>query len=189
MSNNASRRKKRILRKRRHKRISKKIKKYSKKYDYIIFVDGSASGKNKLATAAAVIFDSRENIMEQKAVIVDHATSNQAEYLGLILGLYMVYKLDLKGKVIFYSDSRLLVNQLYGIYKINSKKLYDLFEIVSNFLSPTMSVKWINREHNRAADALAHNALKRNGDTKYMLCDKDFYLILPDWMIDDEEFI
>ena len=131
---------KKKLRRKYLNKATKKLKKYMSRYPYVIFVDGSASGKSKFATASAIIFRYGE-VIDKAAVEVAHATSNQAEYLALILGMWLVRKNNIEEKCIFYSDSRLVVNQVTGVYKINSRYLKDLFEIVKLLLKGNWKIK------------------------------------------------
>lgn len=73
-------------------------------------------------------------------------TNNRAEYLAVILAAENVPS----GSVIF-TDSRLVVKQISGEYKIYVKELLDLYNRLKKLIEEKkLTVLWIPREENLA---------------------------------------
>ena len=87
-------------------------------------------------------------------------TNNEAEYHALIEGLKAVadWKPD---RVELYLDSKLVVEQMEGRYKIKKPELQDLCRkaIELRKLLGEVTVKHVAREKNKGADALANMAI------------------------------
>ncbi len=87
-------------------------------------------------------------------------TNNEAEYLALIDGLKAVeaWKPD---RLEVYLDSKLVVEQMSGQFKIKKPELQELAKEAKSLLSrfPEVAFKHVEREKNRGADALANRAI------------------------------
>lgn len=87
-------------------------------------------------------------------------TNNEAEYHALIEGLRAVteWKPD---RLELYLDSKLVVEQVSGRYKVKKPALQALCrratELISGF--DEVAVKHVEREKNKGADALANMAI------------------------------
>jgi len=113
-----------------------------------------------------------KTILEGQRYIGDDCTNNVAEYFGLIEGLkalrasaHYVGHLDIEG------DSKLVVNQLNGFYRVQSPRLRPLCNRVRGMLArcqgrefETCSFRHIDREDNTTADALANDAVQEEED-------------------------
>ncbi len=90
-------------------------------------------------------------------------TNNEAEYKALIWGLKNALALGIKS-IDCIADSELMVKQINGSYKINSKKLKPLFaevkELASKFLE--FSISHVLRSSNKEPDAMVNQALDMN---------------------------
>jgi ribonuclease HI len=88
------------------------------------------------------------------------ATNNVAEYLALIEGLTAVgeWKPD---RVEVYLDSKLVVEQVAGRFKVKNKALAPLHARTLKLLAglPEVTVGHVAREKNKGADALANRAI------------------------------
>jgi ribonuclease HI len=88
------------------------------------------------------------------------ATNNEAEYKALIEGLKAVteWKPD---RLEVFLDSKLVVEQINGRYKIKKVELQQLHRQAKSMLDGfgEWVVAHIERERNRGADALANRAL------------------------------
>jgi ribonuclease HI len=88
------------------------------------------------------------------------ATNNEAEYKALIEGLAAVteWKPD---RLEVYLDSKLVVEQLNGGYKVKKVELQPLHRRAKEMLGGfgEVVIAHIERERNRGADALANRAL------------------------------
>lgn len=87
-------------------------------------------------------------------------TNNEAEYHALIEGLKAVseWKPD---RVELYLDSKLVVEQMNGRYRVKSAELAPLFKEANDFLKrfPEVSITHVERAKNAGADALANMAI------------------------------
>ena len=85
----------------------------------------------------------------------------QAEYYGVWKGMQCADTLGVK-KIVVKGDSKLVVNQLSGIWQCNSTKLMHLHassgETKRNFDS--FSIQHVGRNFNRRADELANIAVR-----------------------------
>lgn len=92
------------------------------------------------------------------------ATNNVAEYRALVWGLENVLALGHE-EVTVFADSELLVKQINGAYRVKNAGLKPLFTeslaLLRRFSS--FEVKHVRREQNKAADALANEAMDSRG--------------------------
>ena len=128
---------------------------------YIIRADGASRGNPGEASYGAVLFDGDSEV----ASASEHlgvTTNNFAEYSGVIAGLKLALAHDPNAEYLVQLDSKLVVEQLSGNWKVKSK---DLMPLVSeaNKLASRLKVRfeWIPREQNSRADSLANEALDR----------------------------
>lgn len=88
------------------------------------------------------------------------ATNNEAEYQALIEGLKAVreWKPD---RLEVYLDSKLVVEQINGRYRVKKPELQPLHKRAKELLDGfgEVAVAHVERERNRGADALANRAL------------------------------
>ena len=92
---------------------------------------------------------------------VGEATNNQAEYQALIDGLKAVigWKPD---RLEVYLDSKLVVEQVNGRWKVKEPELKELHRQATELLRPfgdRVTVIHVDREENRGADKLVNMAL------------------------------
>jgi len=90
-------------------------------------------------------------------------TNNEAEYLAVIRALELVSWLTIGSEenILVQSDSKLVVNQVNGEFRINYDHLAKLCGKVRELVEEMpckVSFVWINREKNGIADALASQA-------------------------------
>jgi ribonuclease HI len=87
-------------------------------------------------------------------------TNNIAEYTAAIMGLEYAKAQGCR-KVRLLADSELLVKQVNGLYKVKNEGLKPLHAKVKELIASigSVEVKYIPREQNKAADALANKAI------------------------------
>ena len=86
-------------------------------------------------------------------------TNNQAEYHALIEGLKTVKEWN-PGRVEIFLDSKLVVEQVKGQYKVKEPSLQRLHKEVVRLLDGLpYEIKHVAREENRGADHLANMAI------------------------------
>ena len=122
----------------------------------VIYADGRARPNPGPAAVGIVIQGQAGEIVKEISQRIGKATSNQAEYRALILGLEEAGKLGAVHLDIRL-DSELLVRQIKGQYRVKNAELKPLFQRVNQLFSKFRSVQieHIPREQNRVADALA----------------------------------
>lgn len=135
------------------------------KYDrLIIFCDGGAVNNPGPAACGIVFYNREGKKILQLSKFLGIATNNQAEYRAVIFALETI-KAKFKVKELqFYIDSKLIVEQLNGKYKLKNEGLKPLYNQVKllqlNF--PLVLFDHIRREKNRLADRLVKIEIKRN---------------------------
>jgi len=119
-----------------------------------IYIDGSCRA-NKLSGIGvyAVLQDS---VMFTLSRTVPVKTNNQAEYMALLIALDEADRLNFD-YVEVYCDSKLVVEQVKGNWRINDEVLKDLhyqaIDSSKDFVS--FNIKWIPRHKNNEANDLA----------------------------------
>jgi len=128
-----------------------------------IFTDGGARGNPGPAAAAFVVKDEQGNILAEKGIAIGNTTNNVAEYRAVIEALQWLKKNpDFLGKNLscrFHLDSKLVVNQLNGLFKIKNKNLRDLIISVRRLeqeIKGDFCYYYIPREKNRHADLIVN---------------------------------
>lgn len=129
----------------------------------LIFTDGAARGNPGPAGCGAVILDEDGTIIEKHHQYIGTATNNIAEYKALILGLTEVKKFKKVTEIRCYADSKLMVEQVNGNYKVKNQALIELHGQVRNlvFELPPAQFFYIPREKNKEADKLANIAIDK----------------------------
>jgi probable phosphoglycerate mutase len=99
-------------------------------------------------------------LLAEVAEAIGTATNNVAEYRGLIAGLRAAHSVDPEAKVDVRMDSKLVVEQMSGRWKIKHPSMRPLaLEAASVFPPGQVGYSWIPRERNVHADRLANEAL------------------------------
>lgn len=129
--------------------------------DYIVMADGGSRGNPGAAAYGTVVIDvASQKVLIEKAGYLGIATNNWAEYNGLIAGLKLVAELDPNAKVEVRLDSKLVVEQMSGRWKIKHPDMQKLaVEASKLFSAENISYVWVPREENALADALCNEAL------------------------------
>lgn len=129
-----------------------------------VYTDGASRGNPGPASYGFFIQDSRGKILYEEGKYLGINTNNFAEYSGVLNALvYIQKKFRSVSEINFFMDSKLVVEQLSGRYKIKSltlKILIDQIQVLENNF-PGISYQHIRRELNTKADLLANLALDR----------------------------
>jgi ribonuclease HI len=125
----------------------------------IIHTDGACRGNPGPAAIGVTIKDEKGKLLASISRAIGHTTNNQAEYRAMIAALEQAVKLGAR-QVELNSDSELVVKQLCGRYRVKKDTLQPLFEQVKALSArfESFRVKYIPRELNSEADALANKA-------------------------------
>ena len=91
-----------------------------------IYTDGASRG-NPGEGAIAFVFVEHEKVILFKAEYIGKTTNNVAEYRAMISALSEAINKNIK-EVILTSDSKLVISQIKGVYKIKVEHLKKLNE-------------------------------------------------------------
>lgn len=128
---------------------------------YIIEADGGSRGNPGPAAYGTVVRDSAtDQVLVEKAGYLGETTNNVAEYTGLLEGLALAFELDPEAVVEARLDSKLVVEQMSGRWKIKNDALRKLaIEGQGIARGKSVTYTWVPREQNKAADALVNELL------------------------------
>jgi ribonuclease HI len=123
-----------------------------------IFIDG-ASRNNPGPAGAGVYITCAGNTIVKSGYYLGKKTNNQAEYLALLIALFLIHKKSVK-KIIIKSDSELLVKQMNGLYQVRNQELKKIKSLVDKLLKhKSWEIKHVLREKNKIADKLANEGI------------------------------
>jgi ribonuclease HI len=133
------------------------IKTTKKSYAWALFVDG-ASRKNPGPSGAGIYIEKDDVLVMKSGYYLGIKTNNQAEYLALLLGLFIVEEHVSAGDTVrIISDSQLLVRQLHGIYKVKQPHLLPLHAACKQKMQQLgATIAHVLRHENVEADAMAN---------------------------------
>jgi probable phosphoglycerate mutase len=128
---------------------------------FIVEADGGSRSNPGEAAFGAVVFDAdTREVVAERGERIGIASNNVAEYSGLIAGLEAVRELDPEAQVDVRMDSKLVVEQMSGRWKIKHPDMRTLALRARDILPPqNVTYTWIPRAENGAADALVNDAL------------------------------
>lgn len=126
----------------------------------IVEADGGSRGNPGIAGAGALVRSPSGEVLAATAVPLGRASNNVAEYTGLIEGLKLARALDERAEVEVRMDSKLVVEQMSGRWKIKHADMRRLADEASRVLPPLqVSYTWIPRHENSDADTLSNEAM------------------------------
>ena len=128
--------------------------------------DGGSRGNPGVAGYGALVRDTDTGtVLAERAEPLGTASNNVAEYRGLIAGLEAAAAIDGAADVVARLDSKLVVEQMSGRWKIKHEDMRDLAlqarDLVAGITRAGGSVRfeWVPREQNKDADALSNVAM------------------------------
>ena len=127
----------------------------------VIEADGGSRGNPGPAGYGAVVWNAdHSTVLAEAKQAIGRATNNVAEYRGLIAGLDEALQLGATEAVVFL-DSKLLVEQMSGRWKVKHPDLVELHaqarKLASRF--DRIGYTWVPRDRNSHADGLANEAM------------------------------
>ncbi|KOG66972.1 acid phosphatase [Streptomyces griseoflavus] len=127
----------------------------------IVEADGGSRGNPGPAGYGAVVIDPESGQpLAETAEYIGTATNNVAEYRGLLAGLRAAHALDPDAEVRVRMDSKLVVEQMSGRWKIKHPDMRPLAAEARTVFPPgRVTYEWIPREQNKHADLLANEAM------------------------------
>jgi len=130
-----------------------------------IFCDGGSRGNPGPAAIGFVVQDENEELIFEHGEEIGRATNNTAEYQAVVYALHWLAGFCWQRslfKVDFFLDSKLVVNQVNGNYKVKKihlKKLLKQLKRLEKKISIKPNYHYICREKNHLADSLLNQAL------------------------------
>lgn len=129
----------------------------------VVFTDGASRGNPGPASFGFTISDGRGGLLYEQGKYIGITTNNVAEYTAVHEALKYIKErfINTPLEIEFYADSKLVVEQLSGRFKVKSshlKFIIDKIKILSLELSGVRYTH-VPRAKNTAADRLANLAL------------------------------
>lgn len=136
---------------------------------FTLYADGGSRGNPGPAGAGAVVFDQSGKRVLEVAEYLGVATNNIAEYEAVLRGLTMLRDLYPEGyfatfPVSVKMDSKLVIEQLKGAYKVKHPNLIPRYLELKNLIArsfPNIEYIHVPRAQNADADALANQAMDK----------------------------
>lgn len=128
----------------------------------IIYTDGASRGNPGQASFGFTISDEKGKLLYEKGEYIGIATNNVAEYSGVLAALKQAQKMfSQEVDIELRADSKLVIEQLSGRYKVKSPHLIPIIEKIKILAIEFGRVMYthVPREKNKEADRLANQAL------------------------------
>jgi ribonuclease HI len=127
----------------------------------VVEADGGSRGNPGPAAYGALVQDAETGeLLNEDAKFLGVTTNNVAEYSGLVSALRMAKAIDPTAQVLARMDSKLVVEQMSGRWKIKHEDMRRLaLEARAILPRDQVTYQWIPRALNSAADRLANEAM------------------------------
>lgn len=132
----------------------------------VVEADGGSRGNPGVAGYGALVRDGASGrVLWEGAAPLGKESNNVAEYSGLIAGLGAVLRIDAAADVEVRMDSKLVVEQMAGRWKIKHPDMRQLALQARDLAAQisaaggSVSFTWIPRDRNKDADALSNDGM------------------------------
>ena len=132
----------------------------------VVEADGGSRGNPGVAGWGALVRDAASGtVLWEGAAPLGKASNNVAEYSGLVAGLKAAQRIDPGADVQVLMDSKLVVEQMAGRWKIKHEDMRRLAleardeAAALSAAGGSVSFRWVPREQNKAADALSNTGM------------------------------
>jgi len=129
---------------------------------YTLYFDGASRSNPGPASYGGVIYDEAGLEIATYKNYIGKQTNNVAEYLGCFHGVQACIQEGIKN-VIIYGDSKLVVEQVSGRWKVKSPNIKPIYDEIKKVLATkpfdSIEFKHVRRNNNKRADELANQAL------------------------------
>lgn len=134
--------------------------------ELIIEADGGSRGNPGHSGSGAVVIDAETGeVLAEVGLYGGIASNNVAEYKALIAGVRRALELESDAELRIRMDSKLVVEQMSGRWKIKHPAMAELAAEARRLLTGTpVRFEWIPRLDNSRADALANLAMDQRAD-------------------------
>lgn len=132
----------------------------------VIEADGGSRGNPGQSGSGAVVMDQATGeILAEIGLYGGIASNNVAEYKGMIAGVRRALEIDPDAELLIRMDSKLVVEQMSGRWKIKHPDMAELAAEARELLMGTpVRFEWIPRLENSRADKLANRAMDLGAD-------------------------
>lgn len=132
---------------------------------YVVNSDGGARGNPGIAAYGFVVRAEDGTLLAARGGYLGRTTNNVAEYTGVAVALELIAAADPDAEVEIRADSKLVVEQLSGRWKIKHPALQELALRARRALDPRqVTYTWVPRDRNRDADAIANQSMDTLAD-------------------------
>jgi len=134
--------------------------------ELLIEADGGSRGNPGESGSGAVVIDvATGEILAEVGVYGGIASNNVAEYRGMIAGVRRALQIDPDASLTIRMDSKLVVEQMSGRWKIKHPDMAELAAEARALLAGTpVRFEWVPRLENSRADKLANRAMDTRAD-------------------------
>ena len=131
--------------------------------ELIVEADGGSRGNPGIAAGGSLVIDSATGeVLAEMGVYCGITTNNVAEYNGMLAGITKAIQIDPDAVLHVRLDSKLVVEQMSGRWKIKHPAMAELAAKARDVLTGTpVSFEWIPRAENSRADALANESMDK----------------------------
>lgn len=129
--------------------------------ELLIEADGGSRGNPGESGSGAVVIDrTTGELLVEIAEYIGQATNNVAEYRALLAGVEAALEIDPQAQIEVRMDSKLVIEQMSGAWKIKHPDMQALaIKVHQQLAGRPVRWVWIPREQNSRADALANQAM------------------------------
>jgi probable phosphoglycerate mutase len=133
----------------------------------LVEADGGSRGNPGESGSGAIVADQATGeLLAEISLYGGIASNNVAEYKGMIAGVRRAIELDPDAELLVRLDSKLVVEQMSGRWKIKHPAMAELAAEARDVLTGTpVRFQWIPRLENSRADKLANLAMDLRRDT------------------------
>jgi ribonuclease HI len=132
----------------------------------LIEADGGSRGNPGQSGSGAIVVDEATGeLLAEIGLYGGIASNNVAEYKAMIAGVRKALEIDPDAELHIRMDSKLVVEQMMGRWKIKHPSMADLAAEARSLLTGTpVRFEWIPRLENSRADKLANLAMDLRAD-------------------------
>ena len=133
----------------------------------IVEADGGSRGNPGESGSGAIVADQATGeLLAEISLYGGIASNNVAEYKGMIAGVRRAIEIDADAELLVRLDSKLVVEQMSGRWKIKHPAMAELAAEAREVLTGTpVRFEWMPRLQNSRADKLANLAMDLKRDT------------------------
>jgi len=129
--------------------------------EYVLYFSGCSKGNPGPSAIGYVLYRGSTEVFTRGEFISENETNSVAEYSAMLMGLKETLHYGVRN-VIVCGDSLIVINQMTGKYKVNTRNLLTCYEDAIDISKQFKCIqfKHVPREKNKRADELANNWIK-----------------------------